>query len=48
MSGIMTPITGENKKRTCYFFDSGEGFPLFLLIKLLYSLYTTADSLVTA
>lgn len=23
MSGIMTPITGENKKRTCYFFDSG-------------------------
>ncbi|GAA5954907.1 hypothetical protein JCM3765_007807 [Sporobolomyces pararoseus] len=25
MSGIMTPITGENKKRTCYFFDSDIG-----------------------
>lgn len=24
MSGILTPIAGEAKKRTCYFFDSGE------------------------
>lgn len=23
MSGIMNPISGEQKKRTCYFFDSG-------------------------
>ncbi|GAA6015630.1 hypothetical protein JCM10207_008150 [Rhodosporidiobolus poonsookiae] len=25
MSGILTPIAGENKKRTCYFFDSDIG-----------------------
>lgn len=23
MAGIMSPIAGESKKRTCYFFDSG-------------------------
>lgn len=23
MAGIMTPIAGENKSRTCYFYDSG-------------------------
>lgn len=27
MSGILTPIAGEAKKRTCYFFDSGECSP---------------------
>lgn len=24
MAGIMTPIAGENKSRTCYFYDSGQ------------------------
>lgn len=27
MAGIMTPIAGENKSRTCYFYDSGSSRP---------------------
>ena len=28
MAGIMSPIAGETKKRTCYFFDSGASLSL--------------------